>query len=184
MISQQIISVNCHFPQTRMSLTKPLWDKVQIVQNDLLLWQPKFLISKQQNEDMSVSSHQSSSMLSQSQERLARPPQFSSQTSDQPQQKTLVSIVALLSSGIWDIRTSEANCYRLNFSEFKYFAAMKHLGQNENITTLDIEELTLTDISDPLSPVLLLYKTIPKTIRVSTNRTSVIHMIDIAFYVG
>ncbi|CAO3631028.1 unnamed protein product [Mucor hiemalis] len=172
-VETSIISVNCHFPQTRMNLTKPLWDKVQIVQNDLLLWQPRFLINKQQNEDMSISSHQTSSMMSQSQERLARPPQFSSQASDQPHQKTLVSIVALLSSGIWDIHTSEANCYRLNFSEFKYFAAIKHLGQNENTTTLDIEELTLTDISDPLLPVLLLYKTIPKTIHLKKDTAMV-----------
>ena len=145
-----------------MSLTKPLWDKVQIIQNDLLLWQPKFLI-QQQEEDISMSSHHTMSVLSQSHERL--PPRISTNSP----QKTLASIVAVLGSGVWDIRTSDEHQYQCNFSEFKYFAAIKHVGQNENITVLDIEELTLTDISNPSLPNVLLYKTIPKGVRVSST---------------
>lgn len=156
--------VNCHFPQTHMNLTKSIWDKVQIIQNDLLLWQPKFLIQQQQVDDVSSSMH-SSSMMSQSHERLPHPRHFPVQ--QQQKQKTLASINAVLSTGVWDIHTSDIDNYRFQFSEFRYFAAIKHLGNNENMTTLDIEELTLTDISDPIQPIALIYKTLPKTIHVS-----------------
>lgn len=170
--------VNCHFPQTHMNLTKPLWDKVQIIQNDLLLWQPRFLIQPPVDDLMSSSSM---SRMSQSHERLAyhprrfsqQPPSLAPPTSSiqqsQTQQKTLFSIVAVLSCGVWDIHTSDINNYRFQFSEFRYFAAMKHLGGNENITTLDIEELSLTDTSNPTRPIPLLYKTIPKSIHVSVD---------------
>lgn len=162
-----MFAINCHFPQTHMNLTKPLWDKVQIIQNDLLLWQPRFLLTQQLTEDMSMSSHHTSSMMSQSHERLAYPPHYSPQNNEQITQKSLLSLIAVLGNGTWDIHTSDIHHYRVVFSEFKYFAAIKHLGQNENITTLDIEELTLTDMSNPLSHVLILYKTLPKTVRVS-----------------
>lgn len=156
--------VNCHFPQTHMKLTKSIWDKVQIIQNDLLLWQPKFLIQEQHLDDLS--SMHSSSMMSQSHERLPHPRHF---PVHQPQkQKTLASINAILSTGVWDIHTSDIDNYRFKFSEFRYFAAIKHSGNNENITTLDIEGLTLTDISNPIQPIPLIYKTLPKTIHVST----------------
>jgi hypothetical protein len=165
--------LNCHFPQTHMNLTKPTWDKVQIIQNDLLLWQPKFLIQQQQADDLLSSSMRSSSIMSQSHERLSYPPplgHYSSTSAPAPQQpqKTLFAINAVLSSGVWDIHTTDVNHYRLQFNEFRYFAAMKHLGQNENMTTLDIEELSLTDISNPLNPISLIYKTIPRTINVCT----------------
>lgn len=159
--------INCHLPQTHMNLTKSIWDKVQIIQNDLLLWQPKFLLKQQQMEDLSASIH-SSSMMSQSYERLAYYPRQDQQTTIQ---KTLFSILAVLSTGVWDIHTSDIDNYRLKFSEFRYFAAMKHLGQNENMTTLDIEELDLTDISNSSKPIALIYKTLPKTVNVSNTYT-------------
>ncbi|KAI7888841.1 uncharacterized protein EV154DRAFT_539128 [Mucor mucedo] len=143
--------INCHLPQTNMNLTKSIWDKVQLIQNDLLLWQPKFLLQQQQQhhmDDLSSSMHSSSIMIHQ-----------------QPiKQKTLASIQAVMSNGVWDIHTSDIDHYRFQFSEFRYFAAIKHLGMNENMTTLDIEELSLTDISDPKQPIPLIYKTLPKTI--------------------
>lgn len=177
-----------------MNLTKQVWDKVQIIQNDLLLWQPRFITLQQQQQAQSLddmsSSHSmdyhnffsdiksTSSVMSQSYERL-RPLQYQQQ--QQPssmgyfppvaqqvlQKQSLFSIVAVMSNGVWDICTSETHTYRLQFSEFKYFAAIKHLGENENVTTLDIEDLDVTDISDVTKPVKLLYKTIPKKIHVS-----------------
>ncbi|KAI8090453.1 hypothetical protein BDF21DRAFT_377473 [Thamnidium elegans] len=159
-IENSMFVINCHLPQTHMHLTKPIWDKVQIIQNDLLLWQPKFLLKQQQMEDLSSSIH-SSSMMSQSYERLAYYPRHDQQITIS---KTLFSIVAVLSTGVWDIHTSDINNYRLKFSEFRYFAAMKYLGQNENMTTLDIEELDFTDISNLSKPTSLIYKTLPKTV--------------------
>lgn len=187
----QTFVINCHLPQADMNLTKQVWDKVQIIQNDLLLWQPRFITLQQQQQAQSLddmsSSHSmdyhnffsdiksTSSVMSQSYERL-RPPHYQQQPSmgyfppvaQQPLPKqSLFSIVAVMSNGVWDICTSETHTYRLQFSEFKYFAAIKHLGENENVTTLDIEDLDVTDISDVSKPVKLLYRTIPKKIHVS-----------------
>lgn len=184
----QTFVINCHFPQADMKLTKQVWDTVQIIQNDLLLWQPKFVTQQQTQSMDDVSSLQSvdfhnlssdakstSSIMSQSYERL-RPLHYQQQhqqagyfppVSQLVQKQSLLSIVAVMSNGVWDINTSESHTYRLQFSEFKYFAAMKHLGENENITTLDIEDLDVTDITDAKNHVQLLYKTIPKEIHVS-----------------
>jgi hypothetical protein len=74
-----------------------------------------------------------------------------------------------MSNGVWDINTSPEHTYCLQFSEFRYFAAMKHLDHNENMTTLDIEDLDLFDVSDKNKVVSLLYKTIPKKIHVNIN---------------
>lgn len=175
-----------------MKLTKQIWHKVQIIQNDLLLWQPKFITLQQSQSLDDLSSSQSmdfhnffsdikstSSVMSQSYERL-RPLNYQQQQQQQMgyfpptaplpvQKQSLFSIVAVMSNGVWDINTSENHIYRLQFSEFKYFAAMKHLGENENITTLDIEDLDVTDISNVKKHVKLLYKTIPKNIHVSLS---------------
>lgn len=40
-----MFSIKCVLPLTRMNLSKESWDIVQTIQNDLLLWQPKFLSS-------------------------------------------------------------------------------------------------------------------------------------------
>jgi hypothetical protein len=164
-----------------MKLTKQIWDKVQIIQNDLLLWQPRFLLRQQQQMDLSSSmdfhtdTRSTSSMMSQSHERLVpmfSPDQqpykgyFPNQSPQPVQKQTLFSIVAVMSNGIWDIHTSPEHTYCLQFSEFRYFAAMRHLGQNENMTTLDIEDLDLFDVSNK-NKVSLLYKTIPKKIHAS-----------------
>lgn len=157
--------VNCLLPQADLTLTKQVWDKVQIIQNDLLLWQPQFLLKQPTTpSDMSSSidfnhflTNEIASVMSQSHERLISPTD-----PVQPPKHTLFSIIAVMSSGVWDINTSADHLYRVQFSEFKYFAAMKHLGQNENITTLDIEELEVYD-----KKTLLLNKTIPKKIHVS-----------------
>ncbi|KAG1106160.1 hypothetical protein G6F42_016861 [Rhizopus arrhizus] len=195
--------INCHFPQADMNLTKQVWDKVQIIQNDLLLWQPRFITLQQQQQAQSLddmsSSHSmdyhnffsdiksTSSVLSQSYERL-RPLHYHQQQQPQStgyfppvsqplQNQSLFSIVAVMSHGVWDIRTSETHIYRLQFSEFRYFAAIKHLGENENVTTLDIEDLDVTDISDVKKPVKLLYKTIPNKIHLKRN-TSMVSLIS------
>jgi hypothetical protein len=160
--------VNCLLPQADLTLTKQVWDKVQIIQNDLLLWQPQFLLKPvvltPSDSSHSIDFHHflanemrsSSSVMSQSHERLISPTDLL-----QAPKHTLFSIIAVMSCGVWDIQTSPKHTYRLQFSEFKYFAAMKHLGQNENITTLDIEELEVRE------NVLILSKTIPKKIHVS-----------------
>lgn len=173
-----------------MNLTKQIWDEVQLTQNDLLLWQPRFLLlqQKEQQRQSNLSSSQSigpnadirsiSSRMSQSHERLMPmlgPDQqhyagyFPNQSVQSVQKQTLFSIVAVMSNGVWDINTSPGHTYSLQFSEFRYFAAMKHLSQNENMTTLDIEDLELFDISNKNKALSLLYKTIPKKIHVIIN---------------
>jgi hypothetical protein len=118
-----------------MSLTKDVWDKVQIIQNDILLWQPRFL-SKLDNDpepttstDTNKSDYgRSSSILSQSHERLGQP--------DSIQTQSLFSIVAVMSTGTWDLHCTPTGTYRLQFSEFRYFAAIKHLCQVKAILNL------------------------------------------------
>ncbi|KAF1796478.1 hypothetical protein FB192DRAFT_1292335 [Mucor lusitanicus] len=160
--------VNCHLPQADMNLTKQVWDKVQIIQNDLLLWQPRFITLQQQQQAQSLDDMSSSHSMDYH--------NFFSDIKSTSSQ-SLFSIVAVMSNGVWDICTSETHTYRLQFSEFKYFAAIKHLGENENVTTLDIEDLDVTDISDVTKPVKLLYKTIPKKIHLKRN-TSMVSLIS------
>ncbi|KAI9249301.1 hypothetical protein BY458DRAFT_559947 [Sporodiniella umbellata] len=133
--------VNCHLPLTQMNLTKAHWDKVQIIQNDLILWQPKFLlkINSQPEQIHSIS-------------------------------PSLFSIVAVLSQGHWCLHTTATDLFTLQFSEFKYFACIKHMGKNENITTLDIEDLNLYDNIKDRD---LIYRTIPKAISTTRNRPMV-----------
>ncbi|CEG79538.1 hypothetical protein RMATCC62417_13990 [Rhizopus microsporus] len=132
---------NCHFPQTYMNLTKKRWDKVQTIQNDLLLWQPRFLLNVEK-------------------------------TSGEQQQEgpSLLSIVAVMSQGLWYLQPSDDHLYTLDFSEFKYFACMKHLGRNENITTLDIEQLALNDM---IKQRPLICRTLPKIMASSKNKPMV-----------
>lgn len=118
-----------------MNLTKKRWDKVQTIQNDLLLWQPRFLLNVEK-------------------------------TSGEQQQEgpSLLSIVAVMSQGFWYLQPSDDHLYTLDFSEFKYFACMKHLGKDENITTLDIEQLAL---NDAIKQRPLICRTLPKIMAVS-----------------
>ncbi|KAL0085769.1 hypothetical protein F4703DRAFT_1979451 [Phycomyces blakesleeanus] len=182
-VETALIVLNCHFPVTRMNLTKPVWDTVQVLQNDLLLWQPKFISTlstdPETGHQMSMSGslhdamgmsdyHQAdgryslleSSVLSQSHERLG----FGSTVPA----SSLFAIVAVISEAAWDLHYTPENGipgdYQARFTEFRYFAVMKHLNTNENITTLDIDELALDDMSDPLNIVPVLYKTIPKSL--------------------
>ncbi|KAI8353657.1 hypothetical protein EDC96DRAFT_466439 [Choanephora cucurbitarum] len=148
-IETSLFVVNCHFPQADMDLPKKLWDTVQIVQNDLILWQPRFLLLKRNSPTP--------------QSRL-----------DDPKKPSLFSIVAVMSHGTWDLHTSPLHTFRLQFSDFRYFAAIQHLGQNENITTLDIEELDLWDMTNRQQ---LLHKTMPKKIHPKRN-TSMISLVS------
>lgn len=118
-----------------MNLTKKRWDKVQTIQNDLLLWQPRFLLNVEK-------------------------------TSREQQQEgpSLLSIVAVMTQGLWYLQPSDDHLYTLDFSEFKYFACMKHLGRDENITTLDIEQLAL---NDAIKQRPLICRTLPKIMAVS-----------------
>ncbi|RCI05002.1 autophagy- protein 2, partial [Rhizopus stolonifer] len=159
-IETSLFVVNCHFPQADMNLSKDIWDQVQIIQNDLLLWQPRFVLAQENMEASDMKT--ASSCMSQSHERFVL---------DQVQQQTLFSIVAVMSHGCWDLNTSPSHTYRLQFSDFRYFAAMQHLGKKENITTLDIEELDLFDVSNQMLP--LIHKTIPKKIHPKRNTSMV-----------
>ncbi|KAI8333041.1 hypothetical protein BC941DRAFT_516431 [Chlamydoabsidia padenii] len=182
--------INCHLPTTYMTLTKQKWDKVQIIQNDLLLWQPKIVTQLEQDQhhtsttgSTTSESFKSSayrrysdmessytSVLSQSHERLGQ--------SRDTQTPSLFSVIAVMSDGIWDLHTDgkdqkAPSTYRLQFSDFRYFAVIKHLGMNENITTLDIEDLTLDDIHDDTRKTPLFYRTLPKSISPKRNTSMV-----------
>ncbi|KAI8990792.1 hypothetical protein BDF20DRAFT_2784 [Mycotypha africana] len=229
-IETSIFVLNCHFPRTDMNLTKGIWDKVQVIQNDLLLWQPKFLLLQQKQQQIqqehqqeqynhqyqqfhegeesvnnysiapSVEYHHflseikstasyfpdshldgTSSVCSNSYaQRQEQQTQNLSKTEPvQPIKNTLLSVVAVMGNGVWKIRTSAEHAYLFEFSEFRYFAAIKHLYENENITTLDIEDFELRDVSDPTNEegILLLYKALPKWIHPKRN-TSMISLIS------
>ncbi|KAI9315841.1 hypothetical protein BX666DRAFT_258603 [Dichotomocladium elegans] len=173
-VETSLFVVNCHFPSTRMNLPKEVWDTVQILQNDLILWQPRFLscISTQSDAPVSketdrktqcdmhsrdylgsyefglANSMHSSSMLSQSHERL----RYNLQT------PSLISLIAVMSDALWDIHYSSKDkesqgSYRLHMSEFRYFTVVKHLGMDENVTTLDIDDLELYRTAPQKAPI-------------------------------
>ncbi|KAI7862276.1 hypothetical protein BDF14DRAFT_1974660 [Spinellus fusiger] len=191
-VETALIVLNCHFPVTRMNLTKSVWDTVQVLQNDLLLWQPHFtaFLSDSHNIDspypMSIESsihdilgnsdyrmysdgrsHSvlSSSVLSQSHERLG--------FVNAAPASSLFALVAFISDALWDLsytpEKGPPGKYQARLTEFRYFAVMKHLNTNENITTLDIDEIALDDISDPMNTISIVYKTIPKTLNATRN---------------
>lgn len=57
-IDIQMIAIKCDLPLTRMNLAKDTWDTVQLLQNDLILWQPRFLASMSKDQkDTSVMEH-------------------------------------------------------------------------------------------------------------------------------
>ncbi|KAI9487439.1 MAG: hypothetical protein EXX96DRAFT_476198 [Benjaminiella poitrasii] len=166
-IETSMFSINCHLPQADMNLTKQIWDKVQIIQNDLLIWQPKFLLQQQQQlQQQDITDIPSPSSLD-TQYHYYHRQRFNSSS----------SMATVMSNGNWNICTSPDHTYRLQFSEFKYFAAMKHLGKNENITTLDIEEFDLFDVQKEGKLISLLFKTIPKKIHPKRN-TSMVSLIS------
>ncbi|KAG1140944.1 hypothetical protein G6F37_009155 [Rhizopus arrhizus] len=140
--------MNCHLPVTHMNLTKEHWDKIQIIQNDLLLWQPRFLLNVTESDTEDYNHHYH----------------------HQKEKPSLLSLVAVLSQCHWRLHTSPTDLYTLQFSEFKYFACMKHMGKNENITTLDIEELALYD---NLIDRELFCKAMPKIITPSRSKSMV-----------
>lgn len=96
-----------------MTLSKQTWDKVQIIQNDLLLWQPRIIAQLEQDQDRTNTSTTGSmssepfrtptyrhysdmessytSVLSQSHERLGQ--------SQDPQNPSLFSVIAVMSDG-------------------------------------------------------------------------------------
>ncbi|ORX52770.1 hypothetical protein DM01DRAFT_1055778 [Hesseltinella vesiculosa] len=192
-VETSAVVINCHFPITHMSLSKSCWDKVQILQNDLLLWQPRFL-SRLAPQPMSSSSSPnqprrpsydslnselftttsdlrfmpsssaSSSFMSQSHERFG--------AVLEPSCPSLLSLVVVLAEGTWDLHTVTDNkraTYRLQFTDFRYFSVIKHLAMDENVTTLDIEDLTLEDISNTAKPVPLVTRTLSKPLMPRKN---------------
>ncbi|KAI7849311.1 hypothetical protein BDC45DRAFT_574027 [Circinella umbellata] len=198
-IETSLAVVNCHFPVTRLNLTKEVWDIFQILQNDLILWQPKFMrrlfttdnVDVDYEERGSMVSHlygnsgqhvrdshfpgsesvQASSVLSQSHERLG-------QSTDTP---SLLSLVVTNGVAIWDLHhvakeEPAKTTYQLHMSEFRYFTVVKHLGLNENITTLDIDDITLDRVTPAPLPVVC--KTIPKHLNSKAKRnTSVVSLV-------
>ncbi|KAI9493115.1 hypothetical protein BDB00DRAFT_872630 [Zychaea mexicana] len=200
-IETSLAVVNCHFPVTRLNLTKEVWDVFQILQNDLILWQPRFMRRlfptediKESNDDTErasasimsdiyesansysgdprfteTDSVQASSVLSQSHERLG-------QSTNSP---SLLSLVVVMSDAIWDLHhiskeDSVKTTYRLHMSEFRYFTVVKHLGLNENITTLDIDQLALDRTAPTAMPIIC--KSIPKKLNAKRN-TSVVSLV-------
>ncbi|KAI8059012.1 hypothetical protein BC940DRAFT_314453 [Gongronella butleri] len=192
-----------------MSLSKPCWDKVQILQNDVLLWQPRFvtrLAAAQSSLSSSSSgssppphfhprrtSHDSlgsdlfatasdrfstpllssSSFMSQSHERIGA---LYDHAAAPPPPPTLLAVVVVMAEGIWDLHTMTAEkraTYRLQFTDFRYFNAIKHMGNDENVTTLDIEDLTLDDFSDAQRPERLVARTLAKPLMPKKNTAMV-----------
>ncbi|CAO3617552.1 unnamed protein product [Cunninghamella echinulata] len=199
-VETSTIVVNCHFPITYMSLPKKTWDKVQIIQNDLLLWQPRFIRHLEQNQQDNTNSSMAGSINSE----LFNPPSSNrrysdistnsinqlrassifSQSFDQlhepqsiQQKSNLLSLVAVMSEGIWNLQTTSKDkkeaTYQLQFSDFRYFTVVNHLGKNENITTLDIENLSLDDITNAAHRIPLINKAIPKSLIPKRNTSMV-----------
>ncbi|KAI8145032.1 hypothetical protein BJV82DRAFT_666949 [Fennellomyces sp. T-0311] len=193
-VETSLAVVNCHFPVTRLNLTKEVWDIFQILQNDLILWQPRFIrhltAAEEFKEDYGGSDRASSSvlsdiygsarsysgdsrfptsesilassLLSQSHERLGY-------STDKP---SLLSLLVVMSDAVWDLHhiSKEGNhktTYQLHMSDFRYFNAIKHLGSNENITTLDIDQLALDRIAP--NPLPIVYRTMPKKLNAKRN---------------
>ncbi|KAI8579183.1 hypothetical protein K450DRAFT_210478 [Umbelopsis ramanniana AG] len=188
-IESSIISVQCNLPLTRMNLAKDTWDRVQIIQNDLILWQPRFLAAtKNDQQDANVTERQN---LPRSSGNTTTEYQddFQNRTSsfDQPENgtqsfpgpppnnsnPTLLSIMACLQRAEWTLHyqkedadgAKKISTYDAIMSNFQYFAAIRNLGQDENITTLDIDEILLFEVKSENEVELLLERTIPKSLQ-------------------
>ncbi|KAI8885102.1 hypothetical protein K501DRAFT_246445 [Backusella circina FSU 941] len=133
-LQNSMFQVNCHLPTSQVNLSKKQWNKIQILQNDLLLWQPHFLqhLPSFDQSYESTSSRRYSNTESSSSEKAL----YSS---------NLFTISAILSDSMWHLHDTYS--YHIEFTEFQYFTVIKHMGQNENITILDIDDLSLDDVS-------------------------------------
>ncbi|ORZ01123.1 hypothetical protein BCR43DRAFT_434414 [Syncephalastrum racemosum] len=153
-VETSLFVVNCHFPITRLNLTKSVWDTFQVIQNDLVLWQPAFVSKLKKAEPPTAT-----------QERLNPPSRVPS----------LLSLVAVMSEAIWHLHYEDdgivKETYELKMTDFRYFTVVKHLGMDENITTLDIDDLTLDRIYPDQVPIVS--RAVPKNFNFKSDTSMV-----------
>ncbi|CAO3665912.1 unnamed protein product [Umbelopsis ramanniana] len=188
-MESSIISVQCNLPLTRMNLAKDTWDCVQIIQNDLILWQPRFLsATPNDQQDTNVNDHQNIPRASgntatdfqddvHNRTSSFEQPESGTQSFPGPPSNnsnpTLLSIMACLQRAEWTLHyqkddadgVQKVSTYDAIMSNFQYFAAIRNMGQDENITTLDIDEVLLFEVKSEHEVELLLERTIPKSLQ-------------------
>ncbi|KAG2180979.1 hypothetical protein INT43_008561, partial [Umbelopsis isabellina] len=199
-----MFAIKCVLPLTRMNLTKESWDIVQTIQNDLLLWQPKLLSSVNnlpQDTDDSSNDVFSSPVA---QEESGHDPQRSefNVASGQyetnvagsesisphvaaPEKYSLLAITACLQRAEWMLHHSNEglddaanfNTYIAVMDNFQYGSVIKHKGQDENITTLDIDNVSLSEVESEDTSQLKLDRNIPALLKYNAPMVSILTLL-------
>ncbi|CAG8678760.1 15250_t:CDS:10, partial [Funneliformis mosseae] len=176
-IESSLFVINCSFPLTRVRVTKSSFDILQILLNDLVLWQPKnnSAANEQVNhvnlaESYDYRSYQPvygmDSYDSENHEMRMRPEgSFMGSRMDIsiPSRPSLASIVQ---SGN---HAESGRHYQLNMSDFRFFTVVKHEGKNDTYVVLDNDYLDYLDITTQ-DKTQILCRTLNKGLKAKNTR--------------
>ncbi|CAB4397789.1 unnamed protein product [Rhizophagus irregularis] len=196
-IESSLFVINCNFPHTRVRLTKSSFDILQIMLNDLTLWQPKnsvdandFDSNEQDSHFNMAGNYQSDSIYgmnsynSESSEMRMRFEGGSFMGSQSmPLRPSLASIVVFIAKVevviLYDPENPEKKAsekskstriYQLNMLDFRFFSVIKHEGKNDTYVVLDNDNFDYLDITTPQEPAQILRRTLNKGIKTKNTR--------------
>ncbi|KAJ2959641.1 hypothetical protein NQZ79_g4914 [Umbelopsis isabellina] len=198
-----MFAMKCVLPLTRMNLTKETWDIVQTIQNDLLMWQPKFLSSVNnlpQDTDDSSNEVFSSPVAQEDSGHDPHSPEFDTASGQfqaneagsesisphvaAPDKYSLLTIMACLQRAEWTLHYPKEefdvvnlNTYNAVMDNFQYGSVIKHKGQDENITTLDIDNVSLHEVESEDTSQLKLDRNIPALLKYKAPMVSILTLL-------
>ncbi|GBC00239.1 hypothetical protein RclHR1_00380007 [Rhizophagus clarus] len=194
-IESSLFVINCNFPHTRVRLTKSSFDILQILLNDLTLWQPKNSVdtndfsNEQDNHFNMAGNYQSDSIYGMNSYNSESSMRFeggsfmgSRMDMSMPLRPSLASVVVFITKVeiaiLYDPENPEkkvndqsksARIYQLNMIDFRFFSVIKHEGKNDTYVVLDNDNFEYLDITTP-ETTQILRRTLSKGMKTKNTR--------------
>ncbi|CAI2167831.1 9475_t:CDS:10 [Funneliformis geosporum] len=189
-IESSLFVINCSFPLTRVRVTKSSFDVLQILLNDLVLWQPKNsgAANEQDNHVNLAGSYDyrpyqpvygMDSYDSENHMRTEGSFMGSRMDMSIPSRPSLASIVVFMTKievvilcdpeKQSDNHAESGRTYQLNMSDFRFFTVVKHEGKNDTYVVLDNEYLDYLDITTK-DKTQILCRTLNKGLKAKNTR--------------
>ncbi|CAG8532578.1 11151_t:CDS:10 [Dentiscutata erythropus] len=198
-IESSLFVINCNFPLIRVRLTKSIFDKFQILLNDLSIWQPKnnnsgnneisstppiahvnvmggYEAKSHQDKTYGIDSHESED--SEIKRRLEASILGSRMDDTLPLRPSLASLVVFITNVEVIIlhetekkidHTQSIRSYQLNMSDFRFFMVVKHEGKNDTYVVLDNDQFNFWDTSSR-EKTQILCQTLNKNVKAKNTR--------------
>ncbi|RIB23489.1 hypothetical protein C2G38_843653 [Gigaspora rosea] len=198
-IESSLFVINCNFPFIRVRLTKSVYDKFQILLNDLSIWQPKnndsgnndipstppvsrvnvmsgYEPKSHQDKTYGMDSHESED--SEIKRRLEASILGSRMDDTLPLRPSLASLVVFITNVEVIIlhelekkidNTQSIRSYQLNMSDFRFFTVVKHEGKNDTYVVLDNDQFSFWDTSNR-EKMQILSRTLNKSFKAKNSR--------------